>query len=89
MRNSIHSISEVFGGISTSIDLEDNSSDLMVLQKSDMTIAYTSQIAMRYQANEPYWVIKTLGYNIKDEVIYIVTDPPTIIAPDFIPEEVI
>jgi len=89
MRNSISNISALYGGISPTVDIEDNSADLMVIQREDMVIHHTSKMSSRYIAQEPYWVTKTLGYNVGGEIIYIATDQPTKIAPDFIPAEVI
>lgn len=89
MRNSIKNVSTLFGGISTSIDIEDDSADLMVIQREDMTIHHTSKLTSRYQLEETFWVTKTLGYNSKNEVIFITTNKPTRVTPDFIPPEVL
>ena len=89
MRNSISSISDVFGGVNPIVDLEDNSSDLVVMQRSDMTIAYTAKIASRFKALNTYWIERTIGYNVSDEVVYIQTNKPTVSTPTFVPEEVL
>lgn len=89
MRNSINSISEVFGGMPASVDIDDNSSDLVVMQRADMDIHHTARIATRYRVERPYWVVKLLGYNASDEVVYIQTEKPTVTPPDFIPDEVL
>jgi hypothetical protein len=89
MRNSIKNVSTLYGGISPTIDIEDDSADLMVIQREDMVIHHTSKLTSRYKVEEVFWVTKTLGYNAMDEVIYIITDKPTRIVPDFIPAEVL
>ena len=89
MRNSIKNVSTLFGGISPTVDIEDDSSTLMVIQREDMVISHTSKLASRYKAEENYWIVKTLGYNAANEVIYITTEPPTKNTPDFIPAEVL
>ena len=89
MRNSVNNLSTIYGGLTPTIDIEDNSADLMVIQREDMTIHHTGKITARYVVEETFWITKVLGYNIKDEVIYIITEKPTRNTPDFIPEEVI
>lgn len=90
MGNSNRDVSSLFGGLPTTIEIEDNSANLIVIQREDMVIHHTAQIASRYVLNgEAYWIVKTLGYNELDEVLYIETNPATAIAPEFIPEEVV
>ena len=83
-------VASLFGGVPTTIEIEDNSADLIVMQREDMTIHHTAQIASRYILNkEIYWVVKVLGYNASNEVLYVQLQKPTTATPEFIPEEVI
>ena len=86
MRNSIRNVSDLAGGIKPTIDIEDVNSDLVVFERADMTIVYTSRIANRYKFNETYWLVKTLGYNAADEVVYMETERVDKDVPDFVEE---
>lgn len=81
----------IIGGRTVTTDYDDAYSDLLVIERADMTTARTMRIVSRYKTNEggSLWLTRLIAFNALDECIYVQKLAHSDTPPAFVPSGVV